>query len=175
MKLESENFTHTQDITTSNIEILSYQDSEDNILEGKYFYEEEEESFDSYEDFKMYLYFKDEHDSNHPDQLRNNTSEQNGTVILRAPTKFSWGVILGAVTIAFNIVVSGTAVYFYQANLNTSFSKDIADLEFKLERLDQNKYNKTEDDLVRENIKLELQKQNEILTKLEQRSQFAHK
>ena len=158
MTLENQNFTHQQDITSNNIEVISYQDEEENTIEGKYFYQEEKESFDSYEDFKSYLYFKDEQDG-FPEHLENG----NGMVILRAPTKFSWGVILGAVTIAFNIVVSGTAVYFYQANFNEKLETKMELIERKLENMDNESYSKREEDLRHENIKLEIAKQNEII------------
>ena len=160
-------FTHDQELVSDKFEILSYVLDDDIIKEGHLFYEEPKDEFDIYTELKNYLYFKDE-DSEAPPAHLINTGDS-GTVVLRAPTKFSWGVILGGLTLAFNLIVSCTALYFYQTNLNEKMMSKIKDLESKTIYFNENVYNKREGDLIHENLKLEISKQNEIINKLEER------
>lgn len=165
MTAENENkFTHTQEIISDKFEVISYI-VDDVVKDGDLFYEEAEEEFDVYGELKNYLYFRDE-DSGTPNHLLNDS----GTVVLRAPTKFSWGVILGGLTLAFNLIISGTALYFYQSNLNEKMLSKIQELEDKTDYFTENIYNKRENDLIHENLKLEISKQNEIISKLEERN-----
>lgn len=165
---KNSNFTHDQEFISDKFEIISYVIEDDTVKSGDLFYLEDNEDFDSYEGLKNYLYFKDE-DSSNMNNLINTGDSGGGTVVLRAPTKFSWGVILGGLTLAFNLVVSGTALYFYQSNLNEKMMTRIENLEEKIDNLSDNVYNKKEGDLMNENIKLELSKQNEMITRIENR------
>ena len=161
-------FTHDQELVSNKFQILSYTLDTEEVREGYLFYEESEEEFDSCEELKNYLYFRDEDSGGTPSHLLN-TSDGGGTVVLRAPTKFSWGVILGGLTLAFNLIVSGTALYFYQSNLNEKMLSKIQELEDKTDYFTENIYNKRENDLIHENLKLEMSKQYEIINRIEQR------
>ena len=151
---------------TSNFEIISFVegDGEDaSTIDGQYFYiQEDGEIQDS---LKNYIYFNDE-EIDSPAFLGDSGS---GTVILRAPTKYSWGVILGGLTLGINLLVSGTAIFFSQSNFNTKVLDKIETLEKNQESLLENVYNKREQDLKRENIKLELEKQNDMIIALKER------
>lgn len=163
-------FIHEQEIITDKFEVISFVVDEDIVKDGDLFYEEPDEEYDTYEEFKNYLYFKDEDPGNGlPSNHVLNSNDGSGTIVLRAPTKFSWGVILGGLTIAFNIIVSGTALYFYQTNLNEKMDTRLSSLETKVDRFEDNVYSKREGDLIHENMKLELSKQGETITKLEER------
>lgn len=162
------NFTHDQELISDRFEVISYVVDDDTVKSGDLFYLEDNEDFDTYAGIKNYLYFKDE-DSGGINNLINTGDSGNGSIVLRAPTKFSWGVILGGLTLAFNLVVSGTALYFYQSNLNEKMMTRIESLEEKIDHLSNNVYNKREGDLMTENLKLELSKQNEMISRLENR------
>ena len=85
-----------------------------------------------------------------------NTEE--GSVILKPPSKFSWPVLGSMAVFVINILFTGVTLYQQQQSFNTKINDRLDGINERLKDLSINTYNKGEMDLKLENLKLELHK-----------------
>ena len=83
-----------------------------------------------------------------------NTEE--GSVILKPPSKFSWPVLGSLVVFMINLLFTGITLYQQQQSFNAKINDRLDAIDGKLKDLGINTYNKDEMDLKLENSKLEL-------------------
>ena len=85
-----------------------------------------------------------------------NTEE--GSVILKPPSKFSWPVLGSMAVFVINILFTGVTLYQQQQSFNAKVNDRLDGINERLKDLSINTYNKGEMDLKLENLKLELHK-----------------
>lgn len=85
-----------------------------------------------------------------------NTEE--GSVILKPPSKFSWPVLGSMAVFVINILFTGVTLYQQQQSFNSKINDRLDGINERLKDLSINSYNKGEMDLKLENLKLELYK-----------------
>ena len=94
------------------------------------------------------------------DLYTSNTNEDNeeGSVILKPPSKFSWPVLGSMAVFVINILFTGITLYQQQQSFNSKINDRLDGINERLKDLSINTYNKGEMDLKLENLKLELHK-----------------
>ena len=85
-----------------------------------------------------------------------NTEE--GSVILKPPSKFSWPVLGSMAVFVINLLFTGVTLYQQQQSFNSKINDRLDGINERLKDLTINTYNKGEMDLKLENLKLELHK-----------------
>lgn len=81
---------------------------------------------------------------------------EEGSVILKPPSKFSWPVLGSMAVFVINILFTGVTLYQQQQSFNAKINDRLNAIDERLEDLNANTYNKDEMDLKLENSKLEL-------------------
>ena len=94
------------------------------------------------------------------DLYTSNTNEDNeeGSVILKPPSKFTWPVLWSVAVFVINILFTGITLYQQQQSFNSKINDRLDGINERLKDLTVNTYNKGEMDLKIENVKLELHK-----------------
>ena len=87
-----------------------------------------------------------------------NEDSEEGSVILKPPSKISWPILGSVAVFIVNILFTGITLYQQQQSFNTKINDRLNAIDDKLKDLGINTYNKDEMDLKLENSKLELQK-----------------
>ena len=90
------------------------------------------------------------------DTSNSNEDTEEGSVILKPPSKFSWPVLGGVAVFVINILFTGVTLYQQQQSFNTKINDRLDGINERLKDLTINSYNKGEMDLKLENLKLEL-------------------
>ena len=85
-----------------------------------------------------------------------NTEE--GSVILKPPSKFSWPVLGSMAVFVINLLFTGVTLYQQQQSFNAKINDRLDAIDERLEDLNANTYDKDEMDLKLENLKLGLHK-----------------
>ena len=85
-----------------------------------------------------------------------NTEE--GSVILKPPSKFSWPVLGSMAVFVINLLFTGVTLYQQQQSFNNKINDRLDGINERLKDLTINTYNKGEMDLKLENLKLEVHK-----------------
>ena len=83
-----------------------------------------------------------------------NTEE--GSVILKPPSKFSWPILGSLVVFIINLLFTGITLYQQQQSFNAKINDRLDAIDDRLKDLSTNTYNKDEMNLKLENSKLEL-------------------
>lgn len=87
-----------------------------------------------------------------------NENTEEGSVILKPPSKFSWPVLGSMAVFVINILFTGVTLYQQQQSFNSKINDRLDGINERLKDLTVNTYNKGEMDLKLENLKLELHK-----------------
>lgn len=87
-----------------------------------------------------------------------NEDTEEGSVILKPPSKFSWPVLGSMAVFGINIIFTGVTLYQQQQSFNSKINDRLDGINERLKDLTVNTYNKGEMDLKLENLKLELHK-----------------
>ena len=87
-----------------------------------------------------------------------NEDSEEGSVILKPPSKISWPVLGSMAVFVINILFTGTTLYQQQQSFNTKINDRLDGINERLKDLSINSYNKDEMDLKLENLRLELHK-----------------
>ena len=85
-----------------------------------------------------------------------NTEE--GSVILKPPSKFSWPVLGSMAVFVINLLFTGVTLYQQQQSFNAKINDRLDAIDERLKDLNTNTYDKDEMDLKLENLKLGLYK-----------------
>lgn len=94
------------------------------------------------------------------DLYTSNTNEDNeeGSVILKPPSKFTWPVLGSMAVFVINLLFTGITLYQQQQSFNSKINDRLDSISERLKDLNINTYNKGEMDLKLENLQLELYK-----------------
>lgn len=87
-----------------------------------------------------------------------NEDSEEGSVILKPPSKFSWPILGSMAVFVINILFTGITLYQQQQSFNTKINDRLDGINERLKDLSINSYNKDEMDLKLENLRLELYK-----------------
>jgi uncharacterized membrane protein YgaE (UPF0421/DUF939 family) len=87
-----------------------------------------------------------------------NEDTEEGSVILKPPSKFTWPVLGSMAVFVINILFTGITLYQQQQSFNTKINDRLDAINERLKDLNINTYNKDEMDLKLENLKLGLHK-----------------
>lgn len=87
-----------------------------------------------------------------------NEDTEEGSVILKPPSKISWPILGSVVVFMVNILFTGITLYQQQQSFNTKINDRLDGINERLKDLNINTYNKDEMDLKLENLKLGLHK-----------------
>ena len=87
-----------------------------------------------------------------------NEDSEEGSVILKPPSKISWPVLGSMAVFVINILFTGVTIYQQQQSFNAKINGRLDAIDERLKDLNANTYDKDEMDLKLENSKLELQK-----------------
>lgn len=87
-----------------------------------------------------------------------NEDSEEGSVILKPPSKISWPILGSVVVFMVNILFTGITLYQQQQSFNTKINDRLDGINERLKDLNINTYNKDEMDLKLENLKLGLHK-----------------
>lgn len=87
-----------------------------------------------------------------------NEDTEEGSVILKPPSKFTWPVLGSMAVFVINILFTGITLYQQQQSFNTKINDRLDGINERLKDLSINSYNKDEMDLKLENLRLELYK-----------------
>ena len=85
-----------------------------------------------------------------------NEDSEEGSVILKPPSKISWPILGSVAVFMVNILFTGITLYQQQQSFNTKINDRLNAIDDKLKDLSINTYTKDEMDLKLENSKLEL-------------------
>ena len=83
---------------------------------------------------------------------------EEGSVILKPPSKFSWPVLGSMAVFVINIIFTSVTLYQQQQSFNAKINDRLDGINERLKDLSINTYNKGEMDLKLENLELELRK-----------------
>ena len=87
-----------------------------------------------------------------------NEDTEEGSVILKPPSKFSWPVLGSMAVFVINTLFTGVTLYQQQQSFNSKINDRLDGINERLKDLTVNTYNKGEMDLKLENLKLGLHK-----------------
>ena len=87
-----------------------------------------------------------------------NEDTEEGSVILKPPSKISWPILGSVAVFMVNILFTGITLYQQQQSFNTKINDRLDGINERLKDLNINTYNKDEMDLKLENLKLGLHK-----------------
>ena len=87
-----------------------------------------------------------------------NEDTEEGSVILKPPSKISWPVLGSMAVFVINILFTGVTLYQQQQSFNAKINDRLDAIAEKLKDLNDNTYDKDEIDLKLENSRLEVQK-----------------
>ena len=87
-----------------------------------------------------------------------NEDTEEGSVILKPPSKISWPILGSVAVFMVNILFTGITLYQQQQSFNTKINDRLDGINERLKDLTINTYNKDEMDLKLENLKLGLHK-----------------
>ena len=87
-----------------------------------------------------------------------NEDTEEGSVILKPPSKFSWPVLGSMAVFVINILFTGVTLYQQQQSFNAKINDRLDAIDERLKDLNANTYDKDEMDLKLENSRLEVQK-----------------
>lgn len=87
-----------------------------------------------------------------------NEDNEEGSVILKPPSKFTWPILGSMAVFVINILFTGITLYQQQQSFNNKINDRLDGISERLKDLNINTYNKGEMDLKLENLKLELYK-----------------
>ena len=85
-----------------------------------------------------------------------NEDTEEGSVILKPPSKISWPILGSVVVFMINLLFTGITLYQQQQSFNAKINDRLDAIDVKLKDLGTNTYNKDEMDLKLENSRLEL-------------------
>lgn len=127
-----------------------------------------EEEFEGHLE-EEFIYFRDENVRRYTDDslesryTRHYSEPDEGSVVLRAPSKLSWPTIASVIAVAINLLIAGSAFYFTQAGFNEKVLDKLVVLEAKHEHILNNVYTKRESDLTHDNINLRVSRNEESI------------
>ena len=87
-----------------------------------------------------------------------NEDTEEGSVILKPPSKISWPVLGSMAVFVINILFTGVTLYQQQQSFNAKINDRLDAIDERLKDLNDNTYDKDEIDLKLENSRLEVQK-----------------
>ena len=87
-----------------------------------------------------------------------NEDSEEGSVILKPPSKISWPILGSVAVFMVNILFTGITLYQQQQSFNNKINDRLDGINERLKDLNINTYNKDEMDLKLENLKLGLHK-----------------
>lgn len=131
---------------------------------------EDKSSYIDIRDENVRMYSDPYSSSNYRNEYRQYTSEDpsnEGSIVLKAPSKLSWPTLASIVAVAANLLIAISAFYFNQSGFNDNVREKLTNLEAQQEQLKESVYSKREEDLRYDNIKLELAKQDEAIKRLQ--------
>ena len=157
-------------LESDNFEIISYMDDQDNYNRVEKLSDIALEDIIRTDENYIYIYDTEvdrpirtsrEHNRVFLDDIESDPSE--GTVILKAPTVFTWPTMIAAGTVILNLIITLAAYYYTQNNFNDNVRKDVDKLSEDYEGVLTSTYTKKEIDLQIENIKLDNKRQDEVI------------
>lgn len=159
-------------IESDKVKFESWEDEEGNVylLENglEDIPEEQLESeLDSLEDFKHFVRIEDE--NVRVSDIDPRYFSEEGGMILRAPSKLSWGAIAAIGAVSVNLLFAGSALYYTQTGFNKEIQKELEIIKNNQVTLRENVYTKREEDLRYANLNLDLKKQDEEIKRLRNR------
>lgn len=153
-------------ISNEDLSVAYYYDENGNKIEGNLSKVDLEE-FET--DSTIYFEISDTEEGRirerHPPARRydlytsnSNEDTEEGSVILKPPSKISWPILGSVVVFMVNILFTGITLYQQQQSFNTKINDRLDGINERLKDLNINTYNKDEMDLKLENLKLGLHK-----------------
>lgn len=160
-------------IDSDKVRFESWEDDEGNVypLENglEDIPEEQLESeLDSLEDFKHFVRIEDE--NVRVSDIDPRYFNEEGGMILKAPSKLSWGAIAAIGAICVNLLFAGSALYYTQTGFNKEIQRELETIQKNQVTLSENVYTKREEELRYANLKLDLKKQDEEIKRLRNRT-----
>ena len=157
-------------LESDNFEIISFMDDQDNYNRVEKLTDIALEDIIKADENYIYIYDTEEdrtirtsrqHNRVFLDDIESDPSE--GTVILKAPTVFTWPTMIAAGTVILNLIITLAAYYYTQNNFNDNVRRDVDKLSENYEGVLTSMYTKKEIDLQIENIKLDNKRQDEVI------------
>lgn len=157
-------------LESDNFEIISYMDDQDNYNRVEKLSDIALEDIIKADENYIYIYDTEEdrtirtsrqHNRVFLDDMETDPSE--GTVILKAPTVFTWPTMVAAGTVILNLIITLAAYYYTQNNFNDNVRKDVDQLAEDYKEVLSSTYTRKEIDLQIENIKLDNKRQDEVI------------
>lgn len=157
------------ELDTDKVKFESWEDEEGNVylLENglEDIPEDQLESeIDSLEGFKHFVRIEDE--NVRVSDIDPRYFSEDGGMILRAPSKLSWGAIAAISALCVNLLFAGSALYYTQTGFNKEFQKELETIKKNQEVLSENVYTKREEELRFATLQLDLKKQDEEIKRL---------